>query len=1346
MSSFLTSPSMPKSPMSSPLVPQPPKYPNLEISAATEANTSSKHSKLIQNVFEWSILYFCAVHEGRDYTVGHSVLTGDESSSKEPLNWKALEARHLGKSKDSPVEASPSYGMLANAEFDVGKEFMSKTLRFRSKLLENEYLFSVLLPMRVIHLRLGSAILGIYSLGYLVWFGATSGSQGPPWKYGIISMICSLCLIGFILSTWKKGKLYVQMYSSSQLGRILLALLKITILCSAVSYDFLNVVNVTDSLGSGSNVVIFCFLLTTGLSGTFIERIFGLICILSVVAAKAVLIARTGMWSDFTIYLLPIVTTCVLCADVVYHGDKERRMRLLNTKIIQARLNGLQAGSQKTEYLLSLTLPPMIVSKLKEVGTSNFDLIAERFDLTSVMFADIKNYKDVSHTISTRLGVNLLNTIFHHMDEVRNSFRNLERIKTINSKMLIVGGLDKLDDVDHLLELVDMALVYRDMFKDEVRYAGDDSDLKVKLHIGIGIHIGPLVAGIVGKKTFCYEVYGDVVNTASRMLAIAKEGQIIVTSTVWERIENYFVGFCIGEREVKGKGLMKIYNVEGVREARNSIVSELPCNNIKRGSEERAMRARKASIITPVAERRIDASILTSVIETGDENRLLKRKTLKKRNMEQIDSNETLALPLKYSLPTLPSSTTSLQSENTTSTQVRKLSTRSSKTTRTVGFKITVPDIEVPNIEVVDSLEYLPAEIPVIDASRRSSMAQDGTFFNLSVGGGKDTKERRWSALVFTNDTAISRKPTFQKRLSSTLQPNQDNTLAIESEEIIKRISTVKSSRKGRMSIDSSAWVDEDAPLLLKEVTEIKKKKTIFADPEVPDLESKESISYPEVEIQSIKEIITTNFQTDKAKYVLLLTTLALVGGAKEELTDEEHAILEHTGTLKFLMSDMCMTVVQNSMTPYLLFISKELESRYIADTNQKHNETFWNFSVKGIICELIVISIAMVNLYLTENTSLNASGIVVSVILIIFIATGSQVMITAVTTIPEKTQLSPRAVLFLGFWSAITLSTIVTLASASWFGLEYYTLLIPLVLPQFPIIHTFMLDGISYIRKVQISLFLAVFYLLFNYKTCVSYAPLLLIIPYMTIFHSKEITLKSEYLMQLIATTQANLVNEEAVKSEHILATILPKRIIVKLLEDPNTMFFEEFPLVTVLHMDIAGFTAMSTKLEPLDIVKIFNNLFTYFDHLTQDFHLEKITTIGDAYVVSSNLGKESDPRTSAISVCIMALKMQSFIVNQVNTSYVMRDKFNQTISMRIGIHSGPCYGAIMGGDKNFRYDLMGDTVVNAEKVQEHCEIPYVYISEVTYDMVNNYDGFKLELTDIKVAGMKVYKLSGEH
>ncbi|KAJ3028255.1 UNVERIFIED_CONTAM: hypothetical protein HDU68_002062 [Siphonaria sp. JEL0065] len=103
--------------------------------------------------------------------------------------------------------------------------------------------------------------------------------------------------------------------------------------------------------------------------------------------------------------------------------------------------------------------------------------------------------------------------------------------------MLIVGGLDKQDDIDHLIELIDMALVYRDMFQNEITC--------------------PLVAGIVGKKTFCYEVYGDVVNTASRMLAIAQDGQIIVTSQVWEQVESEYIGTCIGEREVKGKGLMK---------------------------------------------------------------------------------------------------------------------------------------------------------------------------------------------------------------------------------------------------------------------------------------------------------------------------------------------------------------------------------------------------------------------------------------------------------------------------------------------------------------------------------------------------------------------------------------------------------------------------------------------------------------------------------------------------------------------------------------------------------------------------------------------------------------------
>ena len=78
---------------------------------------------------------------------------------------------------------------------------------------------------------------------------------------------------------------------------------------------------------------------------------------------------------------------------------------------------------------------------------------------------------------------------------------------------------------------------------------------------------------------------------------------------------------------------------------------------------------------------------------------------------------------------------------------------------------------------------------------------------------------------------------------------------------------------------------------------------------------------------------------------------------------------------------------------------------------------------------------------------------------------------------------------------------------------------------------------------------------------------------------------------------------------------------------------------------------------------------------------------------MASSSLSNLVDPKIAAITVCIVALQMQAFVVNQLNQSSFMKQKLKQKLAMRIGVHSGPSYGAIMGGSKNFRYDLMGDT-----------------------------------------------------
>ena len=116
---------------------------------------------------------------------------------------------------------------------------------------------------------------------------------------------------------------------------------------------------------------------------------------------------------------------------------------------------------------------------------------------------------------------------------------------------------------------------------------------------------------------------------------------------------------------------------------------------------------------------------------------------------------------------------------------------------------------------------------------------------------------------------------------------------------------------------------------------------------------------------------------------------------------------------------------------------------------------------------------------------------------------------------------------------------------------------------------------------------------------------------------------------------------------------------------------------------------------MEPLHIIRTLNTLFTYFDKLTEEHGIEKITTIGDAYVACSNLSSEetNDPKEGAINVCLVALQMQLYLKEVLNQSTFVKKVIKKNISVRIGIHSGPAIGAIVGGPKKFRYDLLGDT-----------------------------------------------------
>ncbi len=183
-----------------------------------------------------------------------------------------------------------------------------------------------------------------------------------------------------------------------------------------------------------------------------------------------------------------------------------------------------------------------------------------------------------------------------------------------------------------------------------------------------------------------------------------------------------------------------------------------------------------------------------------------------------------------------------------------------------------------------------------------------------------------------------------------------------------------------------------------------------------------------------------------------------------------------------------------------------------------------------------------------------------------------------------------------------------------------------------------------------------------------------------------------------------------EQKKSEKLLLNILPQSIAQRLKQkhQPIADAFEE---VTVLFADIVGFTQLSTQMPPQELVQLLNQIFSAFDARVEQLGLEKIKTIGDAYMVVGGLPKPRPDHAEAIVV--LAQQMQAEI-----------EAFNQrtgcSLSIRIGINSGPVVAGVIG-TKKFIYDLWGDTVNVASRMESHGQPGRIHISESTQQLIGD-------------------------
>lgn len=302
-------------------------------------------------------------------------------------------------------------------------------------------------------------------------------------------------------------------------------------------------------LGYTSGVVFVCFLIIIMPYMTFPKKarrlghgfsISGCVTLVVTVVLQSKISAHYDKVDPYLSQVVNVSITGIICLALIWSMSV----------LIDRAEESLIAEQKKSDDLLYNILPVNVAKDLKETGKT----IPQKHKSVSILFTDFKGFTELVSSISEITLVNELNEIFGRFDEIVEE-TGVEKIETIGDAYVAACGFGKAG-TDHALQCIRAAQLMLSYLEER------NLSHEIKWEMRVGIHSGPIVAGVIGKKKFRYDLFGDTINTASRMESSSEAGRINISGQTYEHVKHQIACESRGKIHAKGKGNIEMYFVK----------------------------------------------------------------------------------------------------------------------------------------------------------------------------------------------------------------------------------------------------------------------------------------------------------------------------------------------------------------------------------------------------------------------------------------------------------------------------------------------------------------------------------------------------------------------------------------------------------------------------------------------------------------------------------------------------------------------------------------------------------------------------------------------------------------